>query len=405
MMLMIPSNVMTELAIIKQDNIQEIIQCAPQSYADNNLSRTRCEDAGLALLASIQTQGMTDELDQQAAAYIEKARNTVKKMNERRSPVTKLFDEIRKEFTTMEAAIDPTKQNSTPWKLQQLRNQYAAQKRAEEEERMREAVRRQQVEQARRELRQNIEQDIRTQVKQLINRKLNELSQLDHSVTLGNYDSVLNTVENFDTSLPENYVTSLQTLIRIPEGISVEELRFVETSVKEQLSHTLTESYQTELQQSKQYILDRLPSKKANLERIAQANAEEAARLQAEIAERARKEAEAQEAERKRKEVEEAQRAELERQQVEMQGFFDNAATVQSYQPKVKVDKRIEVLNPEGFMPLLSMWWLHEGCKLTVEELSKMFKKQITFCENLAKKQETYIQDENICYVDVVKAR
>ncbi|MBO7234355.1 MAG: hypothetical protein J6V13_05165, partial [Paludibacteraceae bacterium] len=119
-----------ELVIVRQENIQTIVSATPQSYQDNKLSREKCIEAGQAILEAIQAQGgMTDELDQQAAQYIEKARKTVKKMNERRSPVTKLFDDIRKEFTVMENAIDPTKADTIPYKLQQFRNQYAAKKR------------------------------------------------------------------------------------------------------------------------------------------------------------------------------------------------------------------------------------------------------------------------------------
>ena len=112
----------SQLAIIKQENIQTIVSAAPQSYQDNKLSRDNCTRAGQVLLETIQAQGMTDELDQQAAVFIEKARKTVRKMNERRSPVTKLFDDIRREFTVMENAIDPTKVDTIPFKLQQLRN-------------------------------------------------------------------------------------------------------------------------------------------------------------------------------------------------------------------------------------------------------------------------------------------
>ena len=110
-----------EVAIIKQENIQTIISVAPQSYRDNKLSREKCEAAGQEILDAIMQSGMTDELDQRAALYIEKARKTVKKMNERRSPVTKLFDDIRKEFTAMESAIDPAKSNTIPYILQQHR--------------------------------------------------------------------------------------------------------------------------------------------------------------------------------------------------------------------------------------------------------------------------------------------
>ena len=78
---------------------------------------------------------------------------------------------------------------------------------------------------------------------------------------------------------------------------------------------------------------------------------------------------------------------------------------MQNYQPKVKVTQKIELLNPEGIMPILSMWWSKEGCTLSVEEWSKLFKKQITFCEKLASKDSVYIENESVQYIDDVKAK
>ena len=137
---------------------------------------------------------------------------------------------------------------------------------------------------------------------------------------------------------------------------------------------------------------------------MAQASAEEAARIKAEMEARQRKESEEQEAERRRKEEEEKQKAEMARQQSEMESLFRQQSIVSGYQPKVKVEQKINLLNPEGMMPILSMWWSKEGCHLSVEELTKMFKKQITFCEKLAK-EGTYIKDESVEYVEDVKAK
>ncbi|MEB3372979.1 hypothetical protein SFC43_04785 [Bacteroides sp. CR5/BHMF/2] len=93
------------------------------------------------------------------------------------------------------------------------------------------------------------------------------------------------------------------------------------------------------------------------------------------------------------------------RQQAEMNGLFSEQASMQNYQPKVKVTQKIELLNSEGIMPILSMWWSKEGCTLSVEELSKLFKKQITFCEKLANKDSVYIENESVQYIDDVKAK
>lgn len=396
----------SELAIIKQENIQTIVSAAPQSYNDNKLSCERCISAGQSILNTIITNGgMTDELDKEAALFIEKARKTVKKMNEKRSPVTKLFDDIRREFTVIENAIDPTKVDTIPYKLQQYRNQYAAKKRAEEEKRRQEEYKRQQAEQARVKLRQDIEGDFKAQFQTYLNQSINWLTTKDNSVTLENYNTVYSEVKNFSVSLPADWLHNLHTLIRIPANILVDELRQFETDTKERLGKQFTEQYTAEIQDNKDFILDRLPSKKANLERMAQADAAEAARVKAEMEERQRKEAEEREAERKRKEEEEKQKAEMARQQAEMNGLFSEQASMQNYQPKVKVTQKIELLNPEGIMPILSMWWSKEGCTLSVEELSKLFKKQITFCEKLANKDSVYIENESVQYIDDVKAK
>lgn len=394
-----------EIAIIKQENIQAIVSAAPQSYQDNRLSREKCIEAGQVILNAIMQGGMTDELDQQAAVFIEKARKTVKKMNERRSPVTQLFDTIRKEYTTLENAIDPTKADTIPFKLQQLRNQFAAKKRAEEEERRRKEYERQQAEAARSKMKQDIEDDFNAQFTAFLNQTINYLSQQDNSVTLKNYQAVFDSVKGCATELPADWLFNLHTLIRIPTGVSVDELRKVEIETKERLAKKFKDMYSCEVQDNKDFILDRLPSKKANLERIAQSDAAEAARIKSEMEARQRKEAEEKEAERKRKEEEEKQKTEMARQQSEMETLFGHQSVMQQgYQPKVKVAQKINLLNPEGIMPILSMWWSKEGCQLSVDELSKMFKKQIAFCEKLAK-DGVFISDESVEYVEDVKAK
>ncbi len=395
-----------EIAIIKQENIQTIVSAAPQSYQDNRLSREKCIEAGQAILDAIQQQGMTDELDQRAANYIEKARKTVKRMNERRSPVTKLFDDIRKEFTAMENAIDPLKSDTIPYKLQQIRNQFAAKKRAEEEERRRREYERQQAEQARARMKQDIEEDFKSQFQQLVNKVCNDLSAIDNAVNLANYEASFKKIQEFSSELPADFLYNLHTFIRIPAGVSVEELRKVEIETKERLGKQFTEQYDFEVDSTKQYIIDRLPSKKANLERMKQANEEEAARIKAEMEARQKAEAERMEKERAAREAEEKRKAEMERGAAEISSLFNNAqATMAGYQPKTKVTKKINLLNPEGIMPVIALWWSNEGYTLSVEELSKMFKKQITFCEKLANKEDIYVTDESVEYVDEVKAK
>ncbi|MEG2599516.1 MAG: hypothetical protein RSA66_08585 [Muribaculaceae bacterium] len=396
----------SQLAIVKQENISTILSIAPQSYQDNKDSCEKCVNAGQNILNAITDGGMSDELDQQAAIFIEKARKTLKKMNEKRSPVTKLFDDIRREFTAIENTIDPSKADTIPYKLQLFRNQYATKKRAEDEARRLEEYARQQAEVARTKMKQDVEDDFNQQFNTLINQTINTLTSLDNSVTLDNYSSVFDTVSQYATELPADWLYNLHTLISIPAGIiTVDELRKVAIETKERLEKKFKEMYANEVKDNIDYIVERLPSKKANLERIAQSDAVEAARIKAEMEERQRKDAEAQEAERQRKEEEEHQKAELARSQSDMNSLFAAQASVQGYQPNVKVAKKIELLNPEGIMPIISLWWAKEGCILSTDELSKIFKKQITFCEKLANRDGITVEDESVAYIDDVKAK
>ena len=117
---------MSNELILREDNIRLVMSQAPQAWRDNQQSHDRCLASCQTLLDTIEAEGMNDELDQKADTYIRKSRNTVKKMNEQRSAVTKLFDEIRTVFTTLENEVDPTKKGSIPYQLQDYRNAYAA---------------------------------------------------------------------------------------------------------------------------------------------------------------------------------------------------------------------------------------------------------------------------------------
>lgn len=396
----------SELAIIKPENIQTIMQAAPQSYNDNKTSHDRCISFGQNILHAIQQQGMNDDLDRQAAVFIDKARRTVKVMNERRSPVTKLFDEVRTAFTTIENEIDPAKSGTIPYQLQQLRNQYAAKKRAEEEKRQREEMARRQAEEAARRFRMDVEDDFKRKFQDYVNTTLNQITQIDNAVTLENYDASLLTLRKIkaevDKGLSAEWMGGLHTSLRIPLGVKVAD---IENELKHTLYKQFNDQYVAEVGDTVNYTIDRLPSKRANLEKIAQANAEEAARIKAEMEARQRAEAERMEKERLDREAEEKRKTELERKTAEMTSLFDSQAAASTYQPKTKVTKKINLLNPEGIMPVISLWWSKEGCTLSVEELAKMFKKQIAFCEKIANKEEVFIQNESVEYVDEVKAR
>lgn len=397
-----------ELTIIQPENIQTIVSMTPENHRANVESHDKCISYGQQLLARIQQQGMTDELDQQAAKYIEAARKTVAKMNDKRSPLTKLFDQIRSEFTRLEGEIDPSKTGTVPNQLQQLRNRFAAQKREEEERRHREEMMRQQIEQAVTQFRYDLEKDWRYQLGTHIQQQCNDMSRLLASVTLDNFIIVEEQFKKWDMTFPKFTVNVTKPFL-VPEP----EHNAIMTDVWNTLKPGFTQQYAEELAKYRDSCLDRLPSKKQELERAAQASAEEAERIRREMEERDRAEAARQEAERKEAERKEREAAELKKQQTEMGSLFDQQAVaattpvVEGYKPKTSVKQKLVPLAPEAFTEIFAMWWSGEGCKMTVEELTKVFKKQITYCEKLAnsKTNPVQIKSELISYEDDVRAK
>lgn len=397
------------LPILREENVQMIVQNAPNAYNTNSLSSMRCADFGKNLLDEIERTGMTDELDKRCADYIDKAKRTLKAMNERRAPFTKLFDQIRSEFTGMENTIDPTKKDTVPYLIQQKRNAYAAKKREEAERARQEEMRRQQREQAVTRYTQEAEDDYRRQFDNTVTFTINELTSLNQSLTVENFDEVSEKLKTFKTTLGNEWFQSCQSHAHKPYEISDDEAVQIRQSILNRLSRQFKEQYASEVGEYRDTITDALPSKKLELERMAKANAEEQARMKAELEAREAAETRRLDEERKRKE-EEAQAAKKAQQTAtEMDGLFGQAAIAApvGYQPKTAVRKRIVADTPDGILAMVSMWWSKEGRFLPMEELIKIFKKQITFCEKLANDKDNpeLISSPFVHYEDEVKAK
>ena len=399
----------TQVAILRKENVQMIAQSAPQTYDTNALSSQRCAEFGQRLLAEIQQHGMTDELDKRCAEYVDKAKRTVKAMNERRAPITKLFDEIRSQFTGMENSVDPAKKDTVPYQIQQHRNAYATKKREEAERARREEMARQQREQAINRYTQEAEDDYRRQFDALVTSTINELTSLNQSLTIENYDEVSAKIKGFNIILGNEWFQHCQSYAHKPYEITDAEAIQIRQSILNRISGQFKEQFNAEVGEYRDTIADALPSKKRELERMAQANAEEKARMEAELKAREAAEARRLEEERRRKEDEAKAAQQVKSQANELDGLFGAAqvATPVGYQPKTAVKLRVKALNADGILAIVSMWWSKEGQFLPLDELEKTFKKQITFVEKLAndKNNPETIDSAFVSYEEEVKAK
>ena len=85
--------------------------------------------------------------------------------------------------------------------------------------------------------------------------------------------------------------------------------------------------------------------------------------------------------------------------------FSAAAASIAPAAVKAKVTEKIEVLHPQGFLEVYQMWWMKEGNQLPIDELAKIHKKMITYCEKIANKDSEKITSKYVRYVEEVKAK
>lgn len=392
-----------DAVIVRPENIAVIVKAGPQSYQTNAVSCQNCADAGQKLLDEIGRCGMSDDLDRRLASYIEKTRKTLKVMNERRAPVTKLFDQVRSEFTALENTIDPAKKDTVPYLITQHRNAYAARKREEEERRRQAELAAQELIRAKESYRAAVEEDYRRSFNNMVTASINELTDMNSGVTLDNWQAVFDTVTGYRSTLPADWYAA--STVRMPYNLSPDEAKAIRNEVFEKLRPSFAEQFVFEVDEYRREILDKLPSKKIELERVAKADATDAARLKAEMARREAEDAARKEQERLKAEADARQKAEMDKANAEMAGLFGVAKAEQVYTPKAKVSKKIKVNDSAAYLGIVSLWWQREGCTLSVDELAKIFKKQVTFCEKLATKEGVLVENAGLEYYDDVKVQ
>lgn len=394
------------MEIVKVEEFTSIIQTAPYALEKNKISVSKCNEAGQTLLDTIEASGMTDELDEEVSKYLNKVSATVKNMNERRKPLTQLFDNVRKVFTELEGGIDPKKAGSIPFLLQDARNKYAAKKMAEERRRQEEIRRIQNIENEKRTYRSDIEVEYYNHFNSYLSTQIESLNSTFNSITLDSFEVKSNAIKEWPLSYAEAHFNSLVSKVRFV-FISELEAAEIRNSVKSGLFDKYKEQYLFEMEDCRRECVDKLLSKKRELqelEELRKTNAEAALKAEKERVERERVEKEKRELEAKRKEEEERQRQTATIQSATMDSLFSAQATVIPT-TKVKVTEKIEILSQQGALECLQMWWLREGQALSIPDLEKIFKKQITFCEKLANKDDERITSKFIRYVEDVKAK
>lgn len=387
--------------LIKVEEFTSLMKSAPDALGKNQKSIANCNSAGQAILDTIQGEGMTDELDAKAAEYLKKVNVTITNMKSRRAPVTQLFDRIRSIFTTDEKAIDPKDKSTIPGKIAAERDRYAALKREEERRKQQEMQRQANIEKEKGTYRLAIEQAINTHVSSYFAEQQKNLSHIWKSITLATFELKEKSIRGWSTLYPrEHFDTFNQDITTY--YLDAQTKANIKAEILYNKYSALSQQYKFDMEDLRQSFIDRLSSKKQELieeEELRKKDAEAAAKAETERKQR-------EEEERKQRELEIQQKAESSIQSAQMNSLFATAAaSVTTRTSKAKVTERIKILHPTGFLEIYQMWWINEGQNLTIEELEKIHKKMISFCEKKANSDdEMKIKSKYIRYEEEVKA-
>ena len=395
--------------LIKIDEVKNILSSFPDIIGRNTSSVKKCNEAGQTLLDTIEGEGMNEAIDQAAADYLKKVSVTIKNMDERRKPITQIFDRVRSFFTSQEKEIDPKDSTTIPGKLVAKRNEYAKFKYEEEQKRKKEAEQRARIETEKANYQQTIENSLLSYFNQYLSSKVSELQGIFSNLTHENFDREVIGITVFQTDYPKSHFDKFSA-DSATYYISQETKKEIRRNILEGKYEQYAQQYKAKLLNVKQDLTDRIPSKRkelAELELLRLANAEAAAK-----AEELRKQREIEATSKRMEEIkreEEAakQEAALKAQQSSIGSLFAGAAASVAPPPtNAKVKEKIVVVNQQGYLEIFQMWWLNEGQSLPVEELEKIFKKMITYCEKQANsKDQKHIESQFIRYEADVKAK
>lgn len=395
----------------KANEVVNILQAAPGILTDNETRVTRCSNAGKSLLDTINaTNGInSDEVDGQVQKFIEASKQTLKRINGSRTPITQMLTAISKRFTSLESEIDVKTSGTIPYKLQRARNEYAAKKLEEQKKREEEARRIQLAENEKAQYKADITLLLDTTYSNYVSRHINALNGMYDHATLATYNDVCRQIKEANvtfnwTDFANNVKDTFQTFYMDAA---------TRTNIKNELASTkkieYTQRYSFELEDLKQSLINRLPSLRKQLEEqeeLRRTNAVEAARQEELRRKEQQEQLRKQEEERKRREAEAKAKAEAEKAAAEVQAAFDfSAASMPSTPTKAKVKKKIQITNPQGFLQVYQMWFTREGINMSMEDLEKVHKKMITYCEKVVNKDGEQIQSAFVKYVDDVTAK
>lgn len=392
------------LQLITTSQIQDVAQSGAAILKANKVRAEKAVAVGQNILKAIQENGMTPELDQRANKYLVNCRGAKKEMEEERKPITQLFDQIRKEFTSTENLLDISKAGSVPFIVQKHRNDYVKQIEQEREKKRLAQELELNKEKERIDTKATLTAELSAYVQGYIETAKETLSKSFNTISICDFARRSAKLKAYKASYQKAHFDSFSPTLS-PKFITVSEARMILDDVMESKDYeVLAGVVEGEINKYVRELIEKLPSLKAELERLEKANAEEKkaleeARAKREAEEKAKREAEALEAQKKKEEE-----LRLQAEGEKASAMMDNLELFEET-PETRTGYAITLLHQAGAVELFNFWFEREGAKCTIEELERRSIGQMkTFAERVAHKDGEMISSKYLKYEPTYKA-
>lgn len=405
------SNTTTTTAIEKI-NVTEVastMQGAGEVLTRNESLALKAVKGAEGLLDTIEAEGMSDELDAALNDWQVKAKQCVKIMNERRSPITQIMTRMAKFFTEQEGKLDPAKSESVYAKIQLKRNAWAKQKADEAKKKEAEILKKQNIAKERVSFKAEAESHIR----KIYGEKLLAFKQFAvkkyNALTIDTVKETKSALAGVKTNYPVENFNQIEPTAAMAFYLTAEDQKQIIVEVRDSLYDELSANFKENMEAEKERLLDLIPSRVNELKEIDKADEEEKKRLEKaaegrRIADEARQRSEA---------AGLAKQAEAKIQaNVQMETastLFDATAQLAEIKDesaaRVLEGYNIQVTDNAGWGAIFMFYFEKCAADLTVDDFGKKTGNQMkAFCEKHAKKTGEKVVNRYLVYDEVYKA-
>jgi len=396
--------------LVQFQELPAIMENAPQALLKNTNLNKMALAKGQTLLDTIEAEGISPELDVECNKFLGNCSEGMKRMNERRSPITKMLTAVQKEFTKLENELDKDKVDTIPYKIQQHRNELARQE---------EAKRRKALEE---ENQKRFAANEAIEIKASVELKVRERYNQALIASKQKFIDLFNTFESVDQekdikaqieAMPLTYPRDKFELISVPVTaiyVKPDALAALVYDSKMSLYDELNANFRENMESHKSHLLEQIPARKQEIAEMEKASKAEKKRLQEAQELRQREEQiklDREEQQRKEQAIKDAQATkEVGAAQVLFEQEIATASIMSEQTQAVKHSYVIEVKTHVGWMQLLNLWFTEFGSKTPLDKFpTKKLESIKSDCEKLAFNGGKRLDDSaHIEYLSDVKA-